>query len=192
MESILYLTHRIPFPPNKGDKVRSFNLLRFLCKRYRVHLGTFVDDPADVAYIPELERMCASFKAITLRPAFARLRSAVGLWTGEALTLPYYRNAALTEWIDRVLRDHSISKAIVFSSAMANRQHLRPRRSPSSCVRARGCRARSRERFRDQGGGHPFLQARARVRAGSPLRAERRRHGLLRTGRHARESVRSG
>ena len=119
MESILYLTHRIPFPPNKGDKVRSFNLLRFLCKRYRVHLGTFVDDAADLEYIPELERMCASFKAITLRPAFARLRSAVGFWTGEALTLPYYRNAALTEWIDRVLRDHSISKAIVFSSAMA-------------------------------------------------------------------------
>ena len=48
MGDLLYLTHRIPFPPNKGDKVRSFNLLRFLCKRYRVHLGTFVDDPADL------------------------------------------------------------------------------------------------------------------------------------------------
>ena len=119
MESILYLTHRIPFPPNKGDKVRSFNLLRFLCKRYRVHLGTFVDDPADLAHVPELEKMCASFKAITLRPAAARLRSAIGLWTGEALTLPYYRNAALEEWIERAVRDHGISKAIVFSSAMA-------------------------------------------------------------------------
>jgi len=119
VESILYLTHRIPFPPNKGDKVRSFNLLRFLCKRYRVHLGTFVDDPADLAHVPDLERMCASFKAITLRPMLARLRSAVGLLTGEALTLPYYRNAGLAQWIERVLREHAISKAIVFSSAMA-------------------------------------------------------------------------
>ena len=119
LESILYLTHRIPFPPNKGDKVRSFNLLRFLCKSYRVHLGTFVDDPADLAYVAHLDKMCASFKAITLRPAVARLRSAVGLWTGEALTLPYYRNAALARWIERVVREHAISKAVVFSSAMA-------------------------------------------------------------------------
>jgi polysaccharide biosynthesis protein PslH len=119
VESILYLTHRIPFPPNKGDKVRSFNLLRFLCKRYRVHLGTFVDDPADLAYVPEIEKMCASINAITLRPMLARLRSAVGVLTGEALTLPYYRNAALAQWIERTIHEHAISKAIVFSSAMA-------------------------------------------------------------------------
>jgi sugar transferase (PEP-CTERM/EpsH1 system associated) len=84
-----------------------------------VHLGTFVDDPADLAHVPELEKSCASVKAITLRPAFARLRSAVGLWTGEALTLPYYRNGALAQWIERVVREHAISKAVVFSSAMA-------------------------------------------------------------------------
>lgn len=119
MESILYLTHRIPFPPNKGDKVRSFNLLRFLCKRYEVHLGTFVDDPADFAYVPQVEKMCASLEVITLRPVLARLRSAVGLWTGEALTLPYYRSAALEQWIERALAEHAISKAVVFSSAMA-------------------------------------------------------------------------
>jgi sugar transferase (PEP-CTERM/EpsH1 system associated) len=119
VESILYLTHRIPFPPNKGDKVRSFNLLRFLCKRYRVHLGTFVDHPDDLAHTAQLDKMCASLKAITLRPSIARLRSAVGLWTGEALTLPYYRNTELAQWIDGVVREHAIGKAIVFSSAMA-------------------------------------------------------------------------
>ena len=119
VESVLYLTHRIPFPPNKGDKVRSYNLLRFLCARYRVHLGTFVDDPADLAHVPQLEKMCASFTAVRLRPVLARLRSAAGLWTGEALTLPYYRNAALAQWIERTVREHAITKAIVFSSAMA-------------------------------------------------------------------------
>jgi sugar transferase (PEP-CTERM/EpsH1 system associated) len=119
VESVLYLTHRIPFPPNKGDKVRSFNLLRFLCGRYRVHVGTFVDDPADLAHVPALESMCASFKAIALRPATARLRSAVGLWTGEALTLPYYRNGELAQWIEATVREHRIAKAVVFSSAMA-------------------------------------------------------------------------
>ena len=32
MEPVLFLVHRIPFPPNKGDKVRSFHLLKFLVK----------------------------------------------------------------------------------------------------------------------------------------------------------------
>ena len=47
MQDILYLTHRIPYPPNKGDKVRSYHLLKHLVGRHRVFLGTFVDDPDD-------------------------------------------------------------------------------------------------------------------------------------------------
>ena len=54
MESLLFLAHRIPFPPNKGDKVRSFNLLRFLSRHYAVHLGSFVDDPDDRALMAEI------------------------------------------------------------------------------------------------------------------------------------------
>ena len=48
---LLYLVHRIPYPPTKGDKVRSFNILRQLAKRHRIFLGTFFDHPDDVQYI---------------------------------------------------------------------------------------------------------------------------------------------
>ena len=54
MDDVLYLVHRIPFPPNKGDKIRSFHILKHLAERYSVHLGTFVDDPIDNQYIQEL------------------------------------------------------------------------------------------------------------------------------------------
>jgi polysaccharide biosynthesis protein PslH len=50
MEGLLFLAHRIPFPPNKGDKIRSFHLLRHLSTRYEIHLGAFVDDPDDWQY----------------------------------------------------------------------------------------------------------------------------------------------
>ncbi len=119
MEPLLLLVHRIPFPPNKGDKVRSFHLLEFLASRYRVHLGTFVDSGDDVMHISRLQDYCASFKVAKIRPALARLRSLTGLLTGEALTLRYYRNAALAEWVNSVVREQKISKAVVFSSAMA-------------------------------------------------------------------------
>ena len=118
MEPILFLVHRIPFPPNKGDKVRSFHLLEFLAQRYAVHLGTFVDSPDDVVHVPRLQEYCASFKAAELRPAFARIRSLAGLWTGEALTLRYYRNNVLAEWVQSVVAEQRITKAVVFSSAM--------------------------------------------------------------------------
>lgn len=119
MEPLLYLVHRIPFPPNKGDKIRSYYLLRHLARRYAVHLGTFVDQPEDLAHVPQLESMCASHRVEVLDPRTARLRSVSGFLTGEALTLPYYRNAALQAWVDRVVEQQRIRKAVVFSSAMA-------------------------------------------------------------------------
>jgi len=119
MESLLLLVHRIPFPPNKGDKVRSFHLLEFLASHYQVHLGTFVDSPDDLVYVPRLQKYCASSKVIEIRPALARIRSLVGLLTGEALTLRYYRDAALAGWVRSIVHEHGITKAVVFSSAMA-------------------------------------------------------------------------
>ena len=54
MEDILYLVHRLPYPPNKGDKIRSFNLLKHLLKTYRVHVGAFVDQTAHTRDIVSL------------------------------------------------------------------------------------------------------------------------------------------
>jgi sugar transferase (PEP-CTERM/EpsH1 system associated) len=119
MEPLLYLVHRIPFPPNKGDKVRSFHLLEYLATRYRVHLGTFVDDPADLEHVPRLQEYCASSKVVTLRPAVARIRSLAALWSGEPLTLRYYHDADLAAWVQTTVREQQIKKAVVFSSAMA-------------------------------------------------------------------------
>lgn len=44
MQNLLYLVHRIPYPPNKGDKIRSYHVLKHLSQSYRIHLGTFIDD----------------------------------------------------------------------------------------------------------------------------------------------------
>ncbi len=119
MEPLLYLVHRIPFPPNKGDKVRSFHLLRFLAERFQVNLGTFVDNPVDLVHVARLSEYCASSKVVEIHPALARIRSVPGLWTGEPLTLRYYRDASLAQWVNDVVRERRISKAVVFSSAMA-------------------------------------------------------------------------
>ncbi len=119
MSNILYLVHRLPYPPNKGDKVRSYNLLKHLAASHRVFLGTFIDDPLDEAYVDKLSPFCVDMHIARLSPRAAKLRSLSGLLSNEALTLPYYRNADLQAWVDRTLREHQIDAAVIFSSAMA-------------------------------------------------------------------------
>jgi len=70
-------------------------------------------------HISTAEALCASYQVETLDPRAARLRSVSGFLTGEALTLPYYRNAALQSWVKRAVTEHGIRKAVVFSAAMA-------------------------------------------------------------------------
>jgi len=77
LPDLLFLTQRIPFPPDKGDKIRSFNILRHLSRRFRIHLGCFLDDPYDERYLSKLSEYCASVSCIRLRRPFALLRGCV-------------------------------------------------------------------------------------------------------------------
>ncbi|MEP7207674.1 MAG: TIGR03087 family PEP-CTERM/XrtA system glycosyltransferase [Casimicrobiaceae bacterium] len=119
MESLLFLAHRLPYPPNKGDKIRSYHILRHLCSRYRVHVGTFVDDPDDMQHCPALRSLGHELHVETIHPRLQRMKSAVGFVQGQALTLPYYRNAGLRHWVEQTVARERITRAYVFSSPMA-------------------------------------------------------------------------
>lgn len=118
MANILYLVHRLPYPPNKGDKVRSYHLLKHLARRHRVFLGTFIDDPEDDAHVDTVGALCAELHVSRLHPRLARLRSLTALAFGEPLTLSYYRNHALSKWVRQISHTHNIDAALIFSSAM--------------------------------------------------------------------------
>lgn len=118
MAELLYLVHRLPWPPDKGDKVRSYHLLRHLAARHRVHLGTFVDDPADMQHLEAVRAVCASVYAAPLHPRRARIASLKGLLTGQPLTLAYYRNAGLERWVQGLVQAGRIDSTVVFSSSM--------------------------------------------------------------------------
>ncbi|MFT7724559.1 MAG: TIGR03087 family PEP-CTERM/XrtA system glycosyltransferase [Roseateles sp.] len=116
---ILYLVHRLPYPPNKGDKVRSYHLLKHLAARHEVHLGTFIDDPDDEQHLPRVRALCAGLHAARLNPRTAKLLSLRGLLSGEALSLPYYRDAGLRAWVDEAAARVGFDAAVVFSGVMA-------------------------------------------------------------------------
>jgi sugar transferase (PEP-CTERM/EpsH1 system associated) len=116
---LLFLAHRLPYPPNKGDKIRSYHLLKCLANHYRVFLGAFVDAPEDMELAGKLQGFCEGLEVSRLRPGLAKLASLGGLLFGEALTVPYHRRRELAEWVDRIVVQEDIRRALVFSSGMA-------------------------------------------------------------------------
>lgn len=118
-EDLLLLVHRIPFPPNKGDKIRSYHLLKHLQKKYTVHLATFVDDQNDLQYIDTVKQWCGDSYFEQLDPSKAKLGSATALFMNRPLSLDYYRSAAMQGWVDQTVKQKSITKIVVFSSVMA-------------------------------------------------------------------------
>jgi sugar transferase (PEP-CTERM/EpsH1 system associated) len=119
MRELLFLAHRIPYPPNKGDKIRSWNILRYLTDHFRVHLGCFIDDPKDEAHRSVLEGICESCKFVRLNPPVARLRSLSAIFSGAPLTLPYFWNSDLARWAEDRMQQRDIKQIFVFSSSMA-------------------------------------------------------------------------
>jgi sugar transferase (PEP-CTERM/EpsH1 system associated) len=119
MANVLFLTHRLPYPPNKGDKVRSYHLLQHLARRHRVFLGTFVDDPDDLRHLGSVRALCADLHAPSLHPARSRVASLAGLLRGEPLTLSYYRDRSMCRWVDGLVARGQVDCALVFSSSMA-------------------------------------------------------------------------
>jgi sugar transferase (PEP-CTERM/EpsH1 system associated) len=119
MDSLLFLAHRLPYPPNKGDKVRSYHLLRHLARDYRILLGAFVDDPTDLPHVQTLKAWCAEVRAEPIVRWSRRLGSIAATLSGEAATLRYFHSDALQRWVEDVVRREGVKRALVFSSAMA-------------------------------------------------------------------------
>ncbi|MGR8930581.1 MAG: TIGR03087 family PEP-CTERM/XrtA system glycosyltransferase [Gammaproteobacteria bacterium] len=119
MSKLLYLVHRIPYPPNKGDKIRSFHFLKALAEFYDIYLGTFIDDPDDRQYVDALKPFCKQIFCVDLHPKLNKIKSLTGFLNGEALSLPYYRNQAIQDWVDKMIADHGIERVLIFSSPMA-------------------------------------------------------------------------
>jgi len=119
MTELLFLAHRIPYPPNKGDKIRSWNILKHLAENHTIHLGCFIDDPEDEQYRAVLEEICETCHFAPLNPRLAKIRSLTELLRGEPLTLGYFRNKGLAQWCAALRQTRQIDRIFAFSSSMA-------------------------------------------------------------------------
>ncbi len=129
MDELLVLTHRFPYPPDKGDKIRSWNFLRYLAERYHLYLGTFVDERRDWSFAETLRGLCRDCFFAKLDPRLARLRSLRGFLNGSPLTIPYYYDRSLDHWVRGILCRPNLRRVFIYCSAMAQYIPLEVRRS---------------------------------------------------------------
>jgi sugar transferase (PEP-CTERM/EpsH1 system associated) len=109
----------MPFPPNKGDKIRSFNILNHLAKRHDVYLACLVDDESDLRFVPEIEQRVSRFVFDRIKPRMKKLLAMRGLFRSRPITVGYFYSSALQRQIDSIIDTVDIDAFVCSSSPMA-------------------------------------------------------------------------
>jgi sugar transferase (PEP-CTERM/EpsH1 system associated) len=118
MGDILFLAHRSPFPPDRGDKIRAFNILKHLAARHRVHLVAFADDPRDLKAKKGLVPFTAS-RSILWRGKSRRRALVEALVQRRPASLTAFDNHAMHDVVADLLERRSIDTIYVYSGQMA-------------------------------------------------------------------------
>lgn len=116
---ILYLAHRIPYPPNKGDKIRSYNEVRYLSARHKLDLVCLADESGDLKYTVDLEKLCNSVAVFPLNKTIAKLRGLWSLFCGNTISVGYFHQSAMQQKVDLLLCENHYDAIFCFSSTMA-------------------------------------------------------------------------
>ena len=118
---LLFLAHRIPFPPNRGDKMRSWHLLRHLGRYATVHLGAFADDDVDAAHLGALrEAMGGSLGEAYIEPRHRKLTWPVrALLRNQPAAVAAFHGSGMTDFATRMLARPSVAAIFAFSIQMA-------------------------------------------------------------------------
>ena len=118
MSEVLFIAHRVPFPPDRGDKIRSHHLLKAIARLAPVHVACMADDDGDMAQEAELAALAASH-CLVRRSKPLPLAGIQALATGRPVSLPAFSSRNLHGFIGKVLERRNLSAIFVFSGQMA-------------------------------------------------------------------------
>ena len=111
---VLFLAHRVPFPPDRGDRIRSYHVLRHIAVRARVHLVAFADTAAEAEVPPAFAALLASHTVVHRRKPQWRA-GLEALAQGRPLSLTAFADPAVRDAVARVKAD----AVYAFSGQMA-------------------------------------------------------------------------
>jgi sugar transferase (PEP-CTERM/EpsH1 system associated) len=119
MSRLLMLVHRLPFPPNKGDKIRTFNVLAHLARSHDVTVGCLVDDPDDLRHLPALDDYATAVGHARIDGTTRRAASLTALLSSRSVTVTHFHHAALQAQVDAWIDERPFDAVLCCSAAMA-------------------------------------------------------------------------
>lgn len=115
MGGILFLTHRVPFPPDRGDRIRAHHLLQELARLGPVHVGCFASE--DGAGEAALAAAAAS-ACVVRRSRPLALAGVEAVLAGKPVSLTAFHSAKLARWVRDTIAQAEIDAIVVFSGQM--------------------------------------------------------------------------
>ncbi|OUT58680.1 D-inositol-3-phosphate glycosyltransferase [Stieleria bergensis] len=117
MPPLLLLTHRYPYPPNRGDRIRSYNLLRVLAQHYSVTLACPHDEPVTDQQLNHVKQL--TDRVITFPQTKAKwLNAGTRFVSGRSITEGVFFNRKVANQIIQQHQSRPFEAAVVFCSSM--------------------------------------------------------------------------
>jgi sugar transferase (PEP-CTERM/EpsH1 system associated) len=116
---ILCLTSRLPYPPDRGDRLRAFNFIKTLASEHELSLVSFIAHPSEQENIGPLGAFCRSVRLVRVSTQRSALTAALNLWRREPLQVLYYRSRAMQHLIAQVLSEQRFDVAYIHLFRMA-------------------------------------------------------------------------
>lgn len=118
MSRVLFFTHRTPFPPDKGDRIRTYHLLRQLATRGRVWLGCLADEPVPPETHAALGELCERVAAVPIGKRARWAKAFASLASGGSLSEGLFASAELTRTLRQWAAETRFDAVVSSSSAL--------------------------------------------------------------------------
>lgn len=118
-QNILFLANRVPFPPDKGDRIRTFHQLDYLAASHNVYCACFVETGGEMSRARMLRRWCADVAAVRWDRNRAAFRAMLGWLSGKPLTLGAYQHRQMRQRLARWGKEIDFDAVVAFSASMA-------------------------------------------------------------------------
>jgi sugar transferase (PEP-CTERM/EpsH1 system associated) len=116
---ILCLTSRLPYPPNRGDRLRAFHFIEHLSREHELHLLSFIAEEAERRHIAPLRQYCEEVRVVLMKRGRSLTSVAANLWRRQPLQALYYRSPAMRRLVEGVLAAEPFDAAYVHLFRMA-------------------------------------------------------------------------
>lgn len=122
---LLFLTARLPYPPNRGDRLRAYHFIRELSRRHRISLVSFIADESETGLVAGLRPYCEEIHLVHMGQRRSMVEAATGLWRRDSLQALYFHSADMQRAVDKLIGERQFDAVYVHLFRMAQyvRQH---------------------------------------------------------------------